>query len=137
MHRIFPLCFLLLAADPDMFENPWAEVRLTITRDPYSSSEQVTLCRVRATNNGHRRWPGRTLAFEARARGGGVTVRERGRFGLELPPYGYLETLISLPGRHDFVEVAPIAPGDDDARERKPRKSGSGSGSKKRKRPRS
>ena len=57
-----------------------------------------------------------------------MTVRERGRFGLELPPYGYLETLISLPGRHDFVEVAPIAPGDDDARERKPRKSGSGSG---------
>ena len=105
MHRIFPLCFLLLAADPDMFENPWADVRLTITRDPYSSSEQVTLCRVRATNQGSRRWPGRALAFEARARGGGVTVRERGRFGLELPPYGYLETLISLPGRHDFVEV--------------------------------
>ena len=101
-----------------------AEVRLTITRDPYSSSEQVTLCRVRATNHGSRRWPGRALAFEARARGGGVTVRERGRFGLELPPYGYLETLVSLPGRHDFVEVAPIAPGDDDARERKPRKSG-------------
>ena len=95
----------------------------------------MTLCRVRATNQGSRRWPGRALAFEARARGGGVTVRERGRFGLELPPYGYLETLISLPGRHDFVEVAPIAPGDDDARERKPRKSGSGS--KKRKRPRS
>ena len=33
MHRIFPLCVLFLAADPAMFENPWAEVRLTITRD--------------------------------------------------------------------------------------------------------
>ena len=89
---------------------------------------------MRAVNHGSRRWPGRSLAFEARARGGGVTVRERGRFGLELAPYGSLETLISLPGRHDFVEVTPIAPGDADARERKPRSSGSGS--KKRKRPR-
>jgi hypothetical protein len=124
---------LLLSGDPTtQFENPWTEVRLTITRDPYSSSDHVTLCRVRATNHGSRRWPGRVLAFEARARGGGVTVRERGRFGLELPPYGSLETLISLPGRHDVVEVAPIAPADDDGRGR-----GKSSGSKKRKRPRS
>jgi hypothetical protein len=126
------LGFLLLAADPS--EDPWIEVRLSITRDPYTSSEQVTLCRVRAVNHGHRRWPGRSLAFEARARGGGVTVRERGRFGLELAPYGSLETLIALPGRHDAVEVSPIAPGDDAARERRPARSSSGQ--KKRKRPR-
>src|SRR5262245_61650470 len=113
---------------------PWTEVRLTISRDPYSSSDQVTLCRVRAVNQGSRRWPGRSLAFEARARGGGVTVRERGRFGLELAPYGALETLISLPGRHDFVEVTPIAPADDDGRGRKPRSSGSGSRKRKRSR---
>ncbi len=96
----------------------------------------MTLCRVRAVNHGSRRWPGRSLAFEARARGGGVTVRERGRFGLELAPYGSLETLISLPGRHDFVEVGPIAPGDDE-RANGGRASRAGSGSKKRKRPRS
>jgi hypothetical protein len=135
MLPILALPLVFLAADPVSTDDPWAEVRLTIARDPYTSSDQVTLCRVRAVNHGSRRWPGRALAFEARARGGGVTVRERGRFGLELPPYGSLETLIALPGRHDRVEVTPIAPGDDDARERKPRKSGSGA--KKRRRPRS
>ena len=134
MLPILLLPLFLLAGDSTS-DDPWLEVRLTITRDPYSSSDHVTLCRVRATNHGGRRWSGRALAFEARARGGGVTVRERGRFGLELPPYGYLETLVSLPGRHDVVEVSPIAPADDDGRGRKPRKSGSGS--KKPRRPRS
>jgi hypothetical protein len=138
MLRIPLLALLLLAGDSSASasasEDPWTEVRLTIARDPYSSSDHVTLCRVRAVNHGSRRWPGRSLAFEARARGGGVTVRERGRFGLELLPYGSLETLISLPGRHDVIEVAPLAPGDEGTRERKPR--ASGSGSKKRKRPR-
>ena len=134
MLPILLLPLLLSALGPSASEDPWIEVRLTITRDPYTSSDQVTLCRVRAVNHGSRRWPGRSLAFEARARGGGVTVRERGRFGLELAPYGSLETLISLPGRHDFVEVTPIAAGETDARERKPRSAGSAS--KKRKRPR-
>ena len=129
------LTLALLTAEPPSADDPWVEVRLSIAPDPYTSSDRVTLCRVRAVNHGSRTWPGRALAFEARARGGGVTVRERGRFGLELPPHGSLETLIALPGRHDRVEVSPISPGDDDARERKPRKSGSGS-SKKRKRPR-
>jgi hypothetical protein len=133
MLPILLLPLLFLAGDSSASEDPWIEVRLTITRDPYSSSDQVTLCRVRAVNHGSRRWQGRSLAFEARARGGGVTVRERGRFGLELLPYGSLETLIALPGRHDVVEVSPLASGDA-ARERKPR--ASGSGSKKRKRPR-
>ena len=44
----FPL--LLLTADPP--DSPWVEVRLTIFRDPYSSSDQVTVCRVRADNLG-------------------------------------------------------------------------------------
>ena len=131
MLPILLLPLLFLAGDPSS-DDPWLEVRLTITRDPYSSSDQVTLCRVRATNHGGRHWPGRDLAFEARARGGGVTVRERGRFGLELAPYGSLETLVSLPGRHDVVEVTPIARADDNGSDRKARSSGS----KKRKRPR-
>ena len=89
-------------------ENPWSQVRLTIARDPYTSSDQVTLCRVRAVNSGPRSWQGRDLAFEARALGGGSVVRQRGRFGLELAPYGSLETLIALPGRHDRFEVVPL-----------------------------
>ena len=133
MFPALALSLLFLAGDPS--DDPWIEVRLSIARDPYTSSDQVTLCRVRAVNHGGRRWPGRALAFEARARGGGVTVRERGRFGLELAPYGSLETLISLPGRHDILEVSPIAPGDSEARERRPGRPSSGS--KKRKRPRS
>jgi len=132
MFPVLALTLQLLAGD--LWEDPWIEVRLSITRDPYTSSDEVTLCRVRAVNHGGRRWPGRALAFEARARGGGVTVRERGRFGLELAPYGSLETLIALPGRHDRVEVSPIAAGDDGTRERKPRKTTSGQ--KKRRRPR-
>jgi hypothetical protein len=133
MFPVLALTLQLLAGDRS--EDPWIEVRLSITRDPYTSSDEVTLCRVRAVNHGGRRWPGRALAFEARARGGGVTVRERGRFGLELAPYGSLETLIALPGRHDRVEVSPIPAGDDDTRERKPRKTTSGQKKRRRSRP--
>ncbi len=74
------------------------EIRLTIARDPYTSSDHVTLCRVRAVNAGSRSWSGKSLRFEARAVDSGAVVRERGRFGLELAPYGSLETLIALPG---------------------------------------
>jgi hypothetical protein len=88
--------------------DPWSQVRLTIARDPYTSSDQVTLCRVRAVNFGPRSWQGRDLAFEARALGGGSVVKQRGRFGLELAPYGSLETLVALPGRHDRFEVVPL-----------------------------
>ena len=108
MIPILAFSLLLLAADPP--DSPWVEVRLTIFRDPYSSSDQVTVCRVRADNHGSRTWSGRALAFEARAVGGGRHTRARGRFGLELVPHGSLETLISLPGRHDRFEVVPIAP---------------------------
>jgi hypothetical protein len=48
-------------------------------------------------------------------------VRQRGRFGLELPPYGSLETLVALPGRHDRLEVVPI--GADDASHERDRSS--------------
>ena len=69
MIPILAFSLLLLAADPP--DSPWVEVRLTIFRDPYSSSDQVTVCRVRADNQGSRTWSGRALAFEARAVGGG------------------------------------------------------------------
>ena len=96
--------FASAGAAPD----PWSQVRLTIARDPYTSSDQVTLCRVRAVNYGPRSWQGRDLTFEARALGGGSVVKQRGKFGLELAPYGSLETLVALPGRHDRFEVVPL-----------------------------
>lgn len=103
MNPILLLSFLLRAADPA--QDYRGEIRLSIMRDPYTSSDQVTLCRVRAVNDGSRRWTGRSLRFEARATDGGEVVRERGRFGLVLEPHGSLETLIALPGRHDRFEV--------------------------------
>ena len=121
MNPILAFCLLLLAADPPA--SPWGEIRLTIFRDPYTSSDQVTICRVRADNLGGRSWSGRALAFEARALGGGSQERARGRFGLVLAPYGSLETLITLPGRHDRFEVVPIEPkGSSGEREQKVRR---------------
>ena len=35
-------------------------------------------------------------------------MRARGRFGLTLEPYGSLETIIALPGRHDRFEVVSV-----------------------------
>jgi hypothetical protein len=98
---------LLTAGDAPSPEDapPVGEVRLSIARDPYVSSDQVTLCRVRAVNDGSRSWPGRSLRFEARAIDASPVVRQRGRFGLELLPHGTLETVIALPGRHDRFEV--------------------------------
>ena len=87
----------------------------------------MTLCRVRATNHGSRVLAGALDRLRgARARGGGVAVRERGRFGLALAPYGSLETLIGFRAGTTASKSSPIAPGDDDPRERKPRKAGSG-----------
>ena len=102
--------------------DPWSQIRLTIVRDPYTSSDHVTLCRVRAVNFGPRSWPGRDLAFEARALGGGSVVKQRGRFGLELAPYGSLETLVALPGRHDRFEVVPLPARSSGDPEKAPRK---------------
>lgn len=121
-----PILFvLLLAAGEGLDPSPTGEIRLTIARDPYSSSDQVTLCRVRAVNDGSRTWQGRSLRFEARAVDVHPPIRQRGRFGLELAPHGSLETLISLPGRHDRFEVELLAAGKDDGGARSPRARGS------------
>jgi hypothetical protein len=126
---------LLSSADPPV-PHP-GEIRLTIARDPYSSSDHVTLCRVRVTNDGTRSWPGRMLRFEARATDAVPVVRQRGRFGLELSPYGSLETLIALPGRHNRFEVELLTAGASrDDMERKPRKRVPGRKSRKRQRSR-
>ena len=101
------------------------EIRLTIARDPYSSSDQVTLCRVRAVNEGSRTWQGKSLRFEARAIDVTPAVRQRGRFGLELPPHGALETLIALPGRHDRFEVDLLTDGSHGVGAKTPRMRGS------------
>jgi len=111
------LTLLLLCPAPDAPpDDPWTEVHLTVFRDPYSSSEQVTTCRVRADNLGGRSWSGHALAFEVRTIGA-ERARARGRFGLTLEPYGHLETVVVLPGRHDRFEVRPIRPHDREERE--------------------
>jgi hypothetical protein len=118
----FLLPLLLLAASEGLDPTPHTgEVRLTIARDPYSSSDQVTLCRVRAINDGSRPWQGRSLRFEARAVDVNPPIRQRGRFGLELAPHGSLETLISLPGRHDRFEVELLTAGKDNGGAKSPR----------------
>jgi hypothetical protein len=131
MHVLFGLVLALVAPPPDD-TGPGGVVVLSIERDWQTSSDRVTLCRVRATNHGPRSWAGRALAFEARAlRGGTVVARERGRFGLVLEPYGTLETLIGFEGRFDRFEVVPIPGGRERApRERRP------PGGKKTRRPR-
>ncbi len=99
----------------------WPELTLSIERDHQTSSDTVTLCRVRVTNHGSRSWPGRRIAFEARAlEGATVVARERGRFGYLLAPYGSLETLIGFVGRYDRFEVVP----SNAARERPSRERG-------------
>jgi hypothetical protein len=120
MFPVLALSLLLLSGGAS--DDPWGQIRLSIARDPYTSSDQVTLCRVTAVNLGGRRVQGRSLLFEARATTSGATVRERGRFGLELAPYGSLETLIALPGRHDRVEVVPVRGGAGSSNRSKKRK---------------
>ena len=115
MHVFFTLVLALVGAAPES-AGPGAEVALSISRDWQTSSDRVTLCRVRATNHGPRSWAGRSIAFEARAFSGAAVARERGRFGLVLEPYGPLETQIGFEGRFDRFEVVPISD-----RERSPR----------------
>jgi hypothetical protein len=123
---MIPILAFSLLCFADSPASPWVEVRLTIARDPYSSSDQVTVCRVRADNLGSKSWSGKALAFEARTVGGGEPTRARGRFGLVLAPHGSLETLISLPGRHDRFEVVPFAPkGSSEETEQKVRRKSS------------
>jgi hypothetical protein len=106
MRWISLLC--LLAASP--YDGlPWRELSLAIEADRSTSSNHVTLCRVRVVNHGYHTWPGKSLRFEARALEGGVIVaRERGQFGLSLAPRGDLETIIGFSGRYDRFEVVPL-----------------------------
>ena len=106
-------------------ELPWRELSLTIEKDWSTSSDTVTLCRVRVVNHGWRTWPGRSLRFEARALDGGVVVaRETGRFGLSLAPGGRLETLIGFVGRYERFEVVPAPGGASKLPSRRKRRSG-------------
>lgn len=112
---MIPIVCLILSFLASPAPDPWQQVRLSIAKDPYVSSEQATICRVRAVNFGGRRWMGRSLRFEARAYASGAVAVERGRFGLVLEPYGTLETVIAFTGRHDRFEVSPIRAGDGGA----------------------
>jgi len=106
MNTLFFVFFSL--ASPESSGLPWNELALSIERDHSTSSDHVTLCRVRVRNLGWRAWPGRSIRFEARAIQGGIVVeRQRGSFGLSLPPFGTLETLVGFSGRYDRFEVAP------------------------------
>ncbi len=109
---LIPLAlFWLVAPLPQV---AWGEIALSIERDPYTSSDTVTLCRVRVENHGRQTWPGRALVFEARAYDGGrIVARQRGRFGLSLGPHEILETLVALPGIHHRFEVIPAGSGSD------------------------
>jgi hypothetical protein len=138
MNPILLVSLLLAAGDASAPVPAPGEIRLTITRDPYTSSDQVTLCRVRAINEGSRAWSGKQLRFEARAVDAVPPVRERGRFGLELAPHGSLETLVALPGRHDRFEVELLSAGSARGAADAPRlrgakrKKGQGAGASKR-----
>jgi hypothetical protein len=119
MHVLFVLILALgSVVSAPAGEVPAGEVALSIERDWQTSSDRVTLCRVRATNHGPRSWPGRSIGFEARAlSGAAVVARERGRFGLVLEPYGSIETLIGFEGRFDRFEVVPIRGARDRSRD--------------------
>jgi hypothetical protein len=120
MISLLVLSLLCLAAETPP-EDPWIEVRLTVFRDPYSSSEQVTTCRVRADNSGARSWSGRALAFEVCA-AGERSACARGRFGLTLEPYGHLETVVVVPGRRDRFEIRPLRAHDREERDQSQRR---------------
>jgi hypothetical protein len=105
MNTLLVLLLVLSGSEPGA---PWQELTLSIERDHQTSSDTVTLCRIRVTNHGSRSWQGRKIAFEARAlEGAAVVASERGRFGYVLAPYGSLETLFGFVGRYDRFEVVP------------------------------
>ncbi len=117
-----PILLLPLLAAALSTELPWRDLSLSIERDQTTSSNHVTLCRVRVVNHGWHTWPGKSLRFEARAVEAGVVVaRERGRFGLSLPPRGSLETIVGFLGRYVTFEVEPIASRSDPRSERRKR----------------
>jgi hypothetical protein len=111
--------FLLFSLVSPEAALPSTELVFSIERDHGSSSDHVTLCRVRVVNYGSRSWSGRAIVFEARAiRDGAVAATERGRFGLTLGPYASLETLIGFTGRFDRFEVQPLRGGSGEKRSR-------------------
>jgi hypothetical protein len=134
MNTLLVICLLLASPDSTI---PWGELSLSIERDHSTSSDHLTICRVRVVNHGSRTWPGNAIRFEARAIDQGTVVaREAGRFGLSLVPYGTLETLIGFVGRYDRFEVVPAGGGSkarrsrgDGARRRRKAPSGRARGS--------
>jgi hypothetical protein len=97
------LSLSILASPADL---PWPDLALSIEKDHSTSSDTVTLCRVRVVNHGAHTWPGRDVHFEAMALdGGAVMARARGRFGLSISPHGTLETLIAFHGLYGRFEV--------------------------------
>ncbi len=124
-----PIFFLLaLVVSPvSSTDPPWQDIALSIEKDHSTSSDTVTLCRVRVVNRGSHTWPGRKVRFEAVAVEGGVVMaRERGRFGLSLAPHDTLETLIAFHGLYDRFEVRPLFKdtGDPPSRSRRGKKPG-------------
>ncbi len=114
MKSLLPLVFALWAAPQEL---PWQDLAFSIEQDFSTSSDDVTLCRVRVVNRGDRSWPGRRIRFEALAVDGGIVMaREQGRFGLWLAPHDTLETVIAFHGRYRRFEVRPLFKEDGGAR---------------------
>ena len=106
MTPIFWLWLVLTPADP---QPVWQDLTLSIEKDRYSSSDTITLCRVRVVNNGRHTWSGSALRFEARALEGETAVaRETGHFGLWLAPHETLETLIAFVGVYERFDIRPL-----------------------------
>jgi len=126
-----PTFFLALALSASAADLPWQDLALSIEKDRSTSSDTVTLCRVRVVNRGSHTWPGRVVRFEARALEGGVVMAQaRGRFGLSLAPHDSLETLIAFDGLYDRFEVRSLSK-DLDGAGSKGRRGGRAKGSKK------
>jgi hypothetical protein len=124
------LLFWIALASPSP-ELPWDDLALTIVRDFGTSSDTVTLCRVRVLNNGRLTWPGRQIRFEAEALDGGTVMeRARGRFGLSLGPHESLETLIGFSGRYDrfLVRLLPKISSEPETKRSGKRSGGKGRG---------
>ena len=114
------LLALALSGSPE--ELPWQDLLFSIEKDFSTSSDTVTLCRVRVANRGGHTWPGSRLKFEAMALEGGVVMaRERGRFGLSLAPHETLETIIGFRGLYNRFEVRPVSkdPNGSESRSRR------------------
>ena len=70
-----PTFFLALALSAAAADLPWQDLALSVEKDRSTSSDTVTLCRVRVVNQGTHTWPGRAVRFEARVAFQGVYDR--------------------------------------------------------------